>query len=386
MKNRTTCVNKIDARKCLYFIAEMSQNISDKGMYGTLAGKTDLMGGILDRWINTLCESVVFDKIILLDIWDTSKPLPRVITDYYKYSPTQETTGIAPDVIGLQVDKKVIPLAVFNEKWVPVGDRPQIEVKSFKKNQQMVSLRDQGYSEKYLVMVETNFRVDYLLPLFEKDLLRCGVYEEMTMNDDIFLVSDSNHYISHLKEVDFKNDNLGSISLLCITTGKDFERISTYCEAGVSPIRITSIEEKDACKGANTNILMSQICNKNEFGLYSFGQNFYDGETEDEIPYLLKGNKQRLCRYLDFYISDPDSVTIIKKNKSNIYIKTTNDVTINEYKLSANKIYLISFVDLPRDGSDSGEYFLQKSLMEFIPEHEEELKEKLKSLIESVDN
>lgn len=386
MKNRTTCVNKIDARKCLYFIAEMSQNISDKGMYGTLAGKTDLMGGILDRWINTLCESVVFDKIILLDIWNPSKPLPIVITDYYKYNPTQETTGIAPDVIGLQIGEKVIPLAVFNERWVPVGDRPQIEVKSFKKNQQMVSLRDQGYREKYLVMVETNFRVDYLLPLFEKDLLRCGVYEEMTMNDDIFLVSDSNHYISHLKEVDFKNDNLGSISLLCITTGKDFERISTYCEAGVSPIRITSIEEKDACKGANTNILMSQICSKNEFGLYSFSQNFYDGETEDEIPYLLKGNKQRLCRYLDFYISDPGSVIIIKKNKSNIYIKTTNDVTINEYKLSANKIYLISFVDLPRDGSDSGEYFLQKSLMDFIPEHEEELKEKLKSLIESVDN
>ena len=386
MKNRTTYVNKLDARKCLYFIAEMSQNISDKGMYGTLAGKTDLMGGILDRWINTLCESVVFDKIILLDIWDPSKPLPRVITDYYKYSPTQETTGIAPDVIGLQVDKKVIPLAVFNEKWVPVGDRPQIEVKSFKKNQQMVSLRDQGYREKYLVMVETNFRVDYLLPLFEKDLLKYGVYEEMTMNDDIFLVSDSNHYISHLKEVDFKNDNLGSISLLSITTGKDFERISTYCEAGVSPIRITSIEEKDACKGANTNILMSQICSKNEFGLYSFDQNFYDGVDEEGIPYLLKGNKQRPCRYLDFYISDPNSVTIIKKNKSNIYIKTTNDVTINEYKLSANKIYLISFVDLPRDGSDSGEYFLQKSLMDFIPEHEEELKEKLKSLIESVDN
>ena len=386
MKNRTTYVNKLDARKCLYFIAEMSQNISDKGMYGTLAGKTDLMGGILDRWINTLCESVVFDKIILFDVWDSSKPLPRVITDYYKYSPTQETTGIAPDVIGLQIGEKVIPLAVFNERWVPVGDRPQIEVKSFKKNQQMVSLRDQGYREKYLVMVETNFRVDYLLPLFEKDLLKYGVYEEMTMNDDIFLVSDPNHYISHLKEVNFKNDNLGSVSLLCITTGQDFERVSTYCEAGVSPIRITSIEEKGACKGANINILMSQICSKNEFGLYSFDQNFYDGATEDEIPYLLKGNKQRLCRYLDFYISDPDSVTIIKKNKSNIYIKTTNDVTINEYKLSANKIYLISFVDLPRDGTDSGEYFLQKSLMNFIPEHEEELKEKLKSLIESVDN
>lgn len=386
MKNRTTYVNKLDARKCLYFIAEMSQNISDKGMYGTLAGKTDLMGGILDRWINTLCESVVFDKIILFDVWDSSKPLPRVITDYYKYSPTQETTGIAPDVIGLQIGEKVIPLAVFNERWVPVGDRPQIEVKSFKKNQQMVSLRDQGYREKYLVMVETNFRVDYLLPLFEKDLLKYGVYEEMTMNDDIFLVSDPNHYISHLKEVNFKNDNLGSVSLLCITTGQDFERVSTYCEAGVSPIRITSIEEKGACKGANINILMSQICSKNEFGLYSFDQNFYDGATEDEIPYLLKGNKQRLCRYLDFYISDPDSVTIIKKNKSNIYIKTTNDVTINEYKLSANKIYLISFVDLPRDGTDSGEYFLQKSLIDFIPEHEEELKEKLKSLIESVDN
>ena len=44
--NEEIKVEKNDILKFIYFIAEMSQNSGEKGMYGTLAGKSDLMGGI----------------------------------------------------------------------------------------------------------------------------------------------------------------------------------------------------------------------------------------------------------------------------------------------------------------------------------------------------
>ena len=364
----------------------MSQNTGEKGMYGSLAGKSDLMGGILDRWINTLPESVVFDKIILPNVIDVTKGQLKVITDFYKYNPTQETTGIAPDVIGIKYNDTVIPLAVFDEKWTAVDDRPQIEVKSFKKSQQMVSLRDQGYRQKYLVMAETNFRVDYLLPLFDLDLLKYGVYEEMTMNDKVFLKSDPNNYISHLKEVDFKDKSLGTISLLCVTTGQAFEEVSTYCEADVSPIRVSGVQEVSKCIGSNINCRISDISDVNRFGLSSYKTSYYDGTTKDGIPYLLSNGKEHYCRYLDFYADKPDCIFVIKKNKSSLYVKTTDDVRFNEFSLKKDKIYLISFTELPRTGSQSGEYFFQKSLMDFVPNYEDELVQKLRQLVELVDN
>lgn len=40
-------VEKSDVIKNIYFIAEIVQNASDKGMYGGLANKSDFIGGIL---------------------------------------------------------------------------------------------------------------------------------------------------------------------------------------------------------------------------------------------------------------------------------------------------------------------------------------------------
>ncbi|MCI6329546.1 MAG: hypothetical protein MR775_01800 [Erysipelotrichaceae bacterium] len=348
-------IEKEDILKNIYFIAEMAQNTSDKGMYGSLAGKSDLMGGIFDRWINVIPESVIFNKVILPKVSNGHKV--TVITDFYKYNPKQDTIGIAPDVIGLRIDDKIIPFAVFDEKWKPIDGAPQIEVKTFKKSQQMVSLRDQGYVGKFLVMVESNFRVDYLLPFFDSKYFSESTYQQMIMEDNVFIKSNNNHLISHLKKVDTSDASLGSLTLLKITETSEFEKCATYCPAGISPIRINSIDEKKVKQ--EIDIKISDMCLKQPSGLFRFKNEWYQNLNNKVI--------------LDFYCDHIESVSIIKRNKMDFYITSPIDCIINNFKLIANRKYKVSLMELNREGSKNGEYFMQKELINFIPDMKKEL-------------
>src|SRR3989304_899939 len=63
-------------------------------------GKSDYIGGVFDRWINIIPESVIFNKYFLPKIADNLE----VISDYYEYDPKK--SGIAPDVLGVKIGTK----------------------------------------------------------------------------------------------------------------------------------------------------------------------------------------------------------------------------------------------------------------------------------------
>lgn len=61
----TIPINKNDILKSIYFITAIIQKQTSGSMQGALSSKGDLMDGIFDRWINTVPESIIFNKIIL---------------------------------------------------------------------------------------------------------------------------------------------------------------------------------------------------------------------------------------------------------------------------------------------------------------------------------
>ena len=67
----------------------------------------------------------------------------------------------------MEVNEKIYPFTRFNNKWESVEGTPQIEVKTFKAKDQMISLRNQNYDDKYLVLVELDMRIDYLVPFLK---------------------------------------------------------------------------------------------------------------------------------------------------------------------------------------------------------------------------
>lgn len=375
-------IKKNDILKAIYFITAITQKQQGASMQGALSSKGDLMGGIFDRWINTVPEGILFNNIILPDISDGKDV--EIITDFYLYDP--KTAGIAPDVIGIKVDDRIIPFVLFNERWETVDSMPQIEVKTYKKPQKMVSLRNQNYDEKYLVMAESEFRIDYLLPFFSSDIFDDEIYERLHMNDTAFIVSNTENRIHQTDQVDVSDDSIGAVTLLKITNAKAYMDNSTLCEGNVSVQYLTGIEQKrNNPNGELLNTPISQYCEITDCGLYRFNENWYEGVTEQNVPYYTKrtrgGNIEFLYRTLDISIENIQAIKVLKKSMSSMYIKTEENASINGYPLVENCIYKIDFQLLDRSSNDGEEYFMQKNLLEFIPDFEEELKNTLSQII-----
>ena len=67
--------NRDDIIERVYFITKLVQNQKGTTMQGALTSKSDSMGGIFDRFINTISDSLVFEKIILPQIKTRKKKM-----------------------------------------------------------------------------------------------------------------------------------------------------------------------------------------------------------------------------------------------------------------------------------------------------------------------
>jgi hypothetical protein len=374
--SKEVIVNIDDIKKAVYFISNLTQMQENRPMRGALNSKGDYMGGIFDRWINIIPESVAFNKIILPKI--AGKKDVKVITDYYDYDPKQ--VGIAPDVIGISVNKKAIPFVKFDERWIPVDGKPQIEVKTFKKNQKMVSLRNQGYDNKYLVLAETNFRIDYLVPLIKEEIYSDDIYDELYMNDDIFIISNELQMIAQSRKINVERKDIGTISLLGITTANEFMNISTKCDAGVSVEYFSEIEENQNKRSITCSVgMLKEYCTITENGLYKMNNKWYEKIDLDGMTY--KYNKK--IKTLDFFVSDIESIEILKICKSKMIIKVHKDCIWEDTNLEAGKIYNIIIKDLDRSGAKGEEYFLLKTSIQKLKNKEDKLLSELKQIIDN---
>lgn len=356
--NHKIIITKQDVIPYIYFVCSMAQR---GRMYGGLSGKSDYIGGVFDRWINIIPESVIFNKYFLPKIANNLS----VISDYYEYDPKK--SGIAPDVLGIRVGEDSKPFVEYVNKWKALNGTPQIEVKSFKKAQYMVSLRNQGYDNKYLVMVETNLDSDYLLPFFEQTVFSEDVYNKLKMDDSIFIKSNANNDLSSVTKINRKNTDLGSLKLITVCSAKDFMSFSTLCSSNESPIYVKEVNETRTAKTTTIITPLSNYLTKNNNNLYSWNNNFLD-----------KNNKHKI---LDVHIDDIQNIDFVKNSKSSITITTKGKATMNNVVLEANKTYIIKFQLLDRSSNNGEEYFMHKSVIDRIPSKEAVMLDSIKQYI-----
>lgn len=364
-------IKRDDIIPYVYFVCSLA-NESQTGMFGGLSLKNDYIGGIFDRWINIIPESIIFDKCILPIV---SKRIDQkheitVFSDFYKYDPRY--VGIAPDVIGLKTDDKVIPFVKYDDTneekgyWVKQPNCPLIEVKSFKEKDYMISLRDQNYSGKYLVMVAVKLSVDYLLPFFNKDLFTDSNIKILNMPND-FIVSNKKGLLENTKNFSFDKDNIGTLKLLSINTADDFMSISTKCFSGQSPRYFRNISERKINK-KNTALPLKKICSLQQSGLYKIDDRIFETPT---------------VKTLDISISDIKSLEFIGNTKDKIIIKSNkDDVEINGFQLKKEIQYNLEFGILDRSNGNGtideannarSEYFMNKYAIAYLPTKAEEL-------------
>lgn len=363
---------KEDILKRVYFIVNLVQSHNGDTMQGALTSKSDSMGGIFDRFINSLSEEVLFDKVLLPQI-NTQRNV-EIIKDYYLYKPSSKEAGIAPDLFGLKVDGRTIPFVVFDEKWKPIEKMPQIEVKTFKAKDQMVSLRKQDYDSEYLVLADLKLRIDYLVPFFDKELLNNQIAQQLKMDDVAFIKNDSKGKIKSISNIDFSNDEIGNVELITVTTGADFMKQATCCTGGIGPRRVKDIRPRKLMLKSSTGFYLSNFSKKSERinDIFEYTDAWYD-----------KTNIQKSkTKFVDFSATNIDAIEICSFNSNSIVIKATREGCLfNGYCLENGKQYNIEYATLERDGNNGVEYFMQKECTKYLTNHTPMLIEHLKNII-----
>lgn len=370
----TYTIQRDDILKRVCFIIKLTQSQSGSTMQGALTSKSDSMGGIFDRFINSLTEDILFDKILIPEL-NTNRDV-KVVKDYYLYKPNKYGAGIAPDVFGLIVDNKTIPFVKFNNKWNAVEGMPQIEVKTFKEKDQMVSLRNQDYDSEYLVLADLDLRIDYLVPFLDKSLLNSTVTNSMKMDDSAFIENDTKNQIKKISDIDYSSDQIGSIKLISITNGGEFLRQSTLCKANIGPRRMKEIKERQVRTSNSLALNLKDFANVSPriSELYEFNNDWYDRTNIDKSKNL----------YLDFSAINIENIEIVNFNQSSVIIKAKADgCSFNEYPLLVDHQYTVYFDTLDRSGNAGEEHFMQKQCAKYLTSHKESLLEKFKEIIDN---
>lgn len=371
-------ITKDDIKSRVYFITKLVQNQTGSTMQGALTSKSDSMGGIFDRFINTLSDSLIFDKIIFQNSAFTNlgKTI-KAIEDFYYYSPTQSSAGIAPDLIGIKVDGQSVPFAKFNERWEAVQNTPQIEVKTYKAKDQMISLRNQHYDEEYLILADLDLRIDYLVPFLDQNCLSNKCLDSMRMDDEKFILSDEHNQLSKISAIDYSSEEIGTLKLIAITSASDFMKQSTLCDGNISVFRMKEINERKVLvrSGALNDRLDSFAhTSPRVSSLYEFNANWYE-----------KMGISANTKCLDFSSDRIDSIRICKYNAKGIVIYSDEEgCSFNGLKLVPRHQYSVSFEILDRSGNGGSEYFMQKICASHLNSLETKLTQDFMSVINNL--
>mgnify|MGYP004458227193 FL=1 len=369
--------NKNDILERVYFITKLVQNQKGTTMQGALTSKSDSMGGIFDRFINTISDSLVFEKLILPKI-KTNKEV-HVISDYYYYKPSKNIAGIAPDIFGLTINGKQIPFTRFNNKWEAVKGMPQIEVKTFKAKDQMISLRNQDYDDEYLVLIDLNLRIDYLVPFLDATILNNALIKKMEMDDSVFIIEDKGSKITKVTPIDYSSNTIGTLKLISITNATDFMKQTTLCKGNISVRRMKEINVR------KTKVVKGLLHDK--LNTYANPSPRIKKLYEFNEKWKKKTNVGKNTALLDFSADKLDKIEICQYNVSSIVITALEEgCSFNGTALELGKQYTVSFETLDRSGNGGSEYFIQKQCAVYLNGLEDKLIQDLENVISSVDN
>lgn len=236
-----------DLLKLLYFvISKFEQDSSHR--QGT-SSKNDLIGGFIDRWINKLPESLIFNNLLL------KGKNYSVISDYFIYN--KNLAKNAPDVLGLKCGNgKIIKFAEFiDNKWTTLEGMPYLEVKTCRKNQYLFGVREtQLKQNNYYVIVESDLKPNYLKSVFASNLFKEDNLKNILMDNNFIKKDPANTIKQPSKIYPFDiNKPIGTLQVVNIIKGKDLLLLGNRCKEKEGIYYVKDIEEKDRITKLNAD-------------------------------------------------------------------------------------------------------------------------------------
>lgn len=308
-------VTKEDIKPLIYFIISMFQQETIHRQ-GT-SSKSDLIGGFIDRWINKIPEDLIFRKYLLLG------KNYSVINDYFVYGVKSKKN--APDILGLKIDNQIIKFTEYDiNEWSQIEGMPHIEVKTFRKNQRLVSVRDtQLEDDNYYIFVESNFNNDYLIYLFDEQYLEREIIDKITMSTQFIKDNSQEILIQPPKILIDKKESIGTLEIITIVKGSEFKERATLCEKQENIFYLKNIVEVDDVRGK------SKTPKKfNEIFEYNSETDMYEAGWEGK-------------KLIPIYAENVDDLEVLKINKKSFYCKANKNCRLYNYNLKAGTKYKV---------------------------------------------
>lgn len=296
-KYATVNITKEDLIRTVYFIL-MKYKADLLHMQGTSA-KRDLVGGFIERWLNKLAETSVFDYLL-------KEKEYKAIPDYFLYGKDKD----APDILGIKDHSKTIPFVQFNNNgWDTVLNSPRIEVKALRKGQYVLGVREPQMIDDYYVFVESDLELDYLALLFEDSVFGDENFNLLKV-DSSFIKSDihSNIFTPIRPK---KPENIGTFTLIGTYTRDQVQKHTVLCKPKICPFYAKTISNAGR---------VSQKARRREKILVDNGKFTYKFKKVLYLPLAISG--------------DTSTAYIVKKNKGSCYIETDKDISINGVRLA----------------------------------------------------
>jgi len=190
------------------------------------SAKRDKFGGYLERWMNKIFEKPFFDNFF--SQYDKKY---KIIYDDLIYQDIKLKT--APDVLGLNFDNKLIQFGKYTNEWTQFENMPSIEIKSFRKDQNVVTTKASQTAD-YYVFLQHDLDDDYLKTLFSNKFYDEKNYNEILDNwKTLSPLFEENSNI--FKEIQKPENSLinSKVELLSIMTGDDWKKYSKLNKGSV---------------------------------------------------------------------------------------------------------------------------------------------------------
>ena len=190
------------------------------------------IGQYIDDWSNTIPNWLIFNRLLKDD--DV-----KILEDYFIY--TDKGNKKATDVLGLKntTTGRVQPFLYFDDGWQQETGMPQIEVKTFRKDQELVTFDQSQYDDElYYCFVQSDFHEHYLLNFFQESVY--SHHKAMKMSSS-FVRKDTEGAIICPPELE-KPAGIGTLRLLGIYKGSDAIKYMKKFSPEEVPYRVDCIK------------------------------------------------------------------------------------------------------------------------------------------------
>lgn len=335
----------------LYWISQKYRE--DSYHRNSSSGKDDMLGAFYDRWTSRLSEYVIFEELL------ENKEYSPII-DFYLYD--QETEKDAPDVLGLKNGDEVTKFCEFSGgQWNMIDDRPFIEVKEFKTNQNLVTIPENEFRKTdYFVLTVSHINKSYLINFMREDLFSDGVYERLEMSEEFLQDKEGIIPLKSPNETDLDQD-LGEIELLAVLKNQKLKDLCKRLGDSEDVAHIHEIEKKE--KIATWHPAIEEV-----------EQELVEGENQV---------KPKNCdiEVLPFHISKESigDISVEAKSKSSMYIKSDCRFRLNGRMLESG-VYKLNWRDFERGGDAEYITYMSSLKLRDLEGDEDELMEKMDGL------